>query len=138
MGEKRKSDRNVVAALESARGPGAPFKKCKICNTEWHSRESFLSDPNLELIGYQVHFDELKAGLFYFNHSCNGSLALYADQFMDLYTGPVFSDRATGGDDCPEYCLYKHNLDRCPADCECASVREVIQVIKGWRKDQAV
>jgi len=114
------------------------FKTCNICGTGWSSRDDFLNDPDIELVGYQVHFERLMMGIIHFNHSCEGTLTLYAYCFMDLYDGPVFTERATGGDDCPEYCLHRHNLEPCPAKCECASVREVIQTIKGWRKNRTV
>ena len=107
------------------------FKKCPYCNFEWASRELFLDDPGITLIGYQTRFRNLTEGLFYFNHSCNGTLAISVDEFTDLYDGPVFEDRKTGQEDCPGYCLYKDNLEACPNECECAYVREVIQIING-------
>ena len=129
MGESQSAD---------LKGEATSFKTCNICRTEWGSRDSFLSDPNIKLVGYQVHFEKLTSGLFYFNHSCKGTLAIYADDFMDLYDGPVFTERATDGEDCPGHCLHQHNLESCPAECECASVREVLQIIKGWRKNRVV
>ena len=77
-----------------------------------------------------VRFEALKAGLFFFNHDCGTTLALYADQFADLYQGPIFQERLQGGDDCPGYCLNKDELEPCPAACECAFVREIIQCVK--------
>ena len=122
---------NTTDTTEAA---ATPFKICNVCNTKWQTRDTFLSDPGIELIGYQVHFEALKAGLLYFNHVCKGSLAFYAKDFMDLYDGPVFAQRATGGDACPGHCLHKENLGPCPAECECASVREVLRIVKGWQK----
>ena len=46
------------------------FKTCSKCGFVWPGRLSFLSDPQLRIVGYQVDFDKLKAGLFLFNHSC--------------------------------------------------------------------
>jgi hypothetical protein len=119
---------------ENIKGYATPFQTCNICKIEWSSRDNFLSDPNIELVGYQVHFEALTTGLLYFNHSCKGTLAFYADDFMDLYDGPVFTERATHGDDCPGHCLHKDNLEPCLAKCECASVREVLQIVKDWEK----
>ncbi len=115
-------------------GNATPFKLCKVCKTEWGSREDFLSDPDIELVGYQVHFEKLTMGILHFNHSCESTLAFYADDFIDLYDGPVFTERATGGDDCPGHCLHEHNLEPCPSQCECASVREYLQITKEWQK----
>jgi hypothetical protein len=85
-------------------------------------------------MGYQVNFPELEGGFFLFNHTCGTSLGLMAGDFRGLYEGPVFSERATGTTECPEYCLHKSELRPCPAKCECAYVREIIQVIKDWPK----
>lgn len=119
---------------ENIEGNPASFKTCNICKIEWGSRSNFLSDPNIELVGYQVNFEALTTGLFYFNHSCKGTLAFYVEAFMGLYDGPVFTERATNGDDCPGHCLHEHNLESCPVECECASVREVLQIVNDWQK----
>jgi hypothetical protein len=126
--------KNAMESSEKTAGDPAAFKMCNICQTKWASRDDFLCDPDIELVGYQVHFEELTAGIFYFNHSCKGTLAFYANDFMDLYAGPVFSERATNSDACPGYCLHKEKLESCPAQCECASVREVLSIIKQWLK----
>lgn len=115
--------------------PESPaFKQCTNCSTRWSSRPRFLADPDIEIIGYQVHFKRLEAGLFLFNHSCKGTFSIRAKEFRDLYTGPVFTERATGGDDCPGYCLRKDELRSCPALCECAYVREILQIVVEWPK----
>jgi hypothetical protein len=106
------------------------FKQCPNCGYRWNTRDEFLMDKSLEIIGYQANFKKLTAGLFYFNHSCRGTLALQAFLFGDLYEGPMFTERATGGDTCPGHCLHREELSPCPAECECAFVREIIQLIK--------
>lgn len=112
-----------------------PFKTCPICMTVWETRNGFLDDPEIEITGYQVHFKELSEGLFLFNHLCKGTIGLKAGLFRDLYDGPIFEERLTGTEDCPEYCLIKHELRPCPAKCECAYVREIIQLIMAWPKN---
>ena len=110
------------------------FKKCFVCGFEWSSREDFLIDPAIEIIGYQVNFEELTLGLFLFNHSCRGTLSIPAGDFTDLYDGQVFSERATGSEECPGYCLVQNQLLPCQAQCECTYIREIIQFIKNWTK----
>jgi len=110
------------------------FKKCSACGFEWSSRNDFLGDPNTEIIGYQVHFEELTAGLFFFNHSCRGTLTIHAHAFRDLYDGPIFTERATDSEECPGYCLHQDELQPCRVQCDCAYVREIIQVINNWTK----
>jgi hypothetical protein len=111
-----------------------PFGACSYCGDGWTNRDEFLGDPDLTIIGYQVHFRELTEGLFLFNHRCGGTLALPAKVFADLYRGPIFERRATGTDECPFYCLRTSELRPCEAQCECAYVRETIQLVKAWPK----
>jgi len=111
------------------------FKQCPLCGFRWESRSAFLSDPGLTLIGYQACFSELKAGSFLFNHACEGTLGLRVEVFADLYEGPVWAERQTGTRACPQYCLHEGELARCPMHCECAFVREIIQILRTWPKD---
>jgi hypothetical protein len=113
------------------------FKKCPLCGFPWERRSSFLSDPGIEIIGYQACFKNLTAGSFLFNHSCAGTLAILVEEFQDLYDGPVYEERKTGTDKCPQYCLHNEELARCPARCECAFVREIIQLVRGWPKNSS-
>ncbi|MDZ4198482.1 MAG: hypothetical protein U1E27_04260 [Kiritimatiellia bacterium] len=107
-----------------------PFKVCS-CGARWSTREEFLKDPSIQLVGYQADFEDLRLGLFLFNHSaCRTTLALPAGLFRDLYDGPIFVKRATGGPTCQGYCLHRDNLDPCPAECECAYVREILQRLR--------
>ena len=110
------------------------FKLCKKCGQQWSDRESFLNDKNITLVGYQVHFEELSLGLFLFNHSCKTTLSIKAGLFTDLYDGPVFTKKATGSKECGEFCLDQLDLSTCSAQCECAYVREIIQIIKHMTK----
>jgi len=113
------------------------FKQCTVCGFRWSTRDQFLEDPNIELIGYQVNFGELLAGFFLFNHSCKTTLAILSEAFEDLYDGPVFSERAFGSAECPDRCLHEDDLSPCPVQCECAFVREIIQHVKNWPKRRA-
>ena len=110
------------------------FKCCSNCNTIWEKRDDFLTDPNITIIGYVANFKELETGILLFNHICKSTIAISADNFRELYDGPVFQDRLTGTDDCPSYCLYQNELGHCSAKCECAYIREIIQIIKNWSK----
>ena len=110
------------------------FKKFPLCGFEWDSCEEFLQDDSLKIIGYQANFIELMSGIFLFNHSCKTTLAIKAGDFADLYGGPIFKVKATGSEECPEFCLYQNELVPCPVECECAHVREIIQVIKNPAK----
>ncbi len=114
------------------------FKLCPMCSTQWKTRDEFLDDPTLVLNGYGMDFEKLEWSLFYFTHAtegCHSTLAIVAEQFLDMYKGKRYTERRTGLEDCPRYCLDEKQLNRCDAFCECAFNREVIQIIKA-RQDK--
>ena len=114
------------------------FKQCPSCGYKWTTRDTFLSDPLIILLGYQVNFSALDLGYLLFNHTaseCRTTMAIEAGLFRDLYDGPTYSIPLTNTDTCPGYCLHKEELRLCPEKCECAYVREIIQIIKKWDKD---
>ena len=114
------------------------FKICTFCDTSWHTRDVFLQDENIQLVGYQVNFEALELGLLLFNHlSCGTTMAIHAGLFRDLYNGPVFSERLTGSDECPGHCIHKEALDPCQTSCECAYIREILQSIRQWPKSES-
>ena len=110
------------------------FKTCPMCECVWTARELFLADPQVELLGYQPDFRELTSGLLLFNHACKSTLSIPVAEFRDLYNGPIFEQRVLGTDACPGHCLHSSLLLPCPAACECAYVREIIQMIRDWPK----
>ena len=112
------------------------FKKCSCCESPWFSRLEFLEDENLDLIGYQANFCQLELGFFLFNHlTCQSTIALPAGLFVDLHAGPIFSQRLTGTEICQGFCKDEKALEPCENQCECAYIREVIQIIKNWPKE---
>jgi len=111
------------------------FKSCSSCDQSWDSREDFLADSSLELVGYQVHFKDLEQGLFLFNHlSCKSTISVKSGNFANLYKGPIYTNNKMGTEACPDHCLTKHNLQSCPEQCECNYVRDIMQIIKTWQK----
>lgn len=110
-------------------------KQCACCGYAWRTLEALLGDPQLRIVGYQVNFDNLLLGLFLFNHlACGSTIAVPGRFFKDLYDGPIYASRATGTAECPEYCLHASELGACLAECECAYVREILQIVRAWPK----
>ena len=115
----------------------ANFKTCPKCLARWETRDDFLSDSAIELVGYQADLTTLEFGLLLFNHTapdCSTSLALFAYQFLDLYSGPRAPEIKALLPGCPRYCLDENYLGRCDVVCECAFIREVINVIRNTDK----
>jgi hypothetical protein len=113
------------------------FKNCSNCNAYWENLESFIQDPKIKLVGYMPTFDDLLEGLFLFNHHCGTTLACRFDLFRQLNDGPVYEFKKNGKPECPGHCLNKTDLAPCPVECNCAYVREILQIIRAWPKAQS-
>jgi len=110
-----------------------PFKICPSCKTVWPTMEDYLSDPELNVVGYQVAFDDLLGGLFIFNHfhnDCGTSMAIPVKKFVSLSELPILNKRIECPEKCPGLCMHADELGPCPVKCECTWVREVLQTIK--------
>ena len=128
------SDEKPRAGVPQPRGDDV-FKTCTFCGHVWSARETFLADPRVSLVGYQAFFPDLVMGLFLFNHlECETTLAIHAKEFVDFYDGPVFGERMDESEDCLGRCKKPDDLEPCPNQCECAYVREVVQIVREWPK----
>lgn len=117
--------------------PPLNFKNCPTCLVSWQTLEDFLSDPAIEFAGYQVNFEDLKGGLFYFSHtaaSCGTTLAVRVGEFAGLSARSLLSSHGKSPDGCPGLCVRQGSLDPCPVECECLWVREIIAIISNWEK----
>lgn len=111
------------------------FKICNSCNHKWETRENFLSDPDISVTGYQTFFSNLKLGVFLFNHSCGTTLAIEADQLLDLYKGAFYEERKpVEGRKCPGRCLNENILSPCSETCKCAFISKLLDTLKNWEK----
>lgn len=110
------------------------FKQCPSCGRQWLSQEEFLADPDIVLIGLQVCFESLLKGLILFTHSCETTFPVEVGRFENLYDGPIYNERVTGSADCLGYCLNEKEFKPCTAKCDCAFVREILQVIRNFPK----
>ncbi|MEN6335398.1 MAG: hypothetical protein ABFE01_14200, partial [Phycisphaerales bacterium] len=81
------------------------FERCPSCNAAWSTREDFLADPGVELIGYRVSFTDLLTGLFLFQHRCETLVTVPVGEFVDLYEGPMFHVPRASLQECPGHCL---------------------------------
>ena len=109
------------------------FKTCPMCAKVWDCRDSFLDDPELTFNGYQPNFGIIEQGLFYFTHvhpACGSTMAIEAEMFLSLFQGERYKENRQLSEECSRQCLDRDKLDRCPAHCQFAFVREVSQIIK--------
>lgn len=112
------------------------FKICTACGHSWEDRDSFLSDSDIKIIGYQVDFADMVDGLFLFKHICGTTFSIKVSMFQDFYNGPKYKNILTGSEKCSGYCLDKNELRSCGAECKYAYARELIQKIKSYKKTE--
>lgn len=121
-------------ALSSRDGQkGAPFKACPTCGHIWQSRNDFIMDGDVNIVGYQSNISDIEKGMFLFNHNienCGSTIALHVKSFMDLYTGPTFPEPKAGTGECEKRCLEYSDIERCNADCRFAYIREIMQFLR--------
>ncbi len=110
------------------------FKLCSRCKTEWNSRDDFLNDPNIVMIGFMANNDNYKRGAYLFNHklpddSCNTTIGLFVYNFLDMYSGEKYEQLKMGTDECSGHCVNIHELENCSANCRNAIARKIMQEI---------
>ncbi len=110
------------------------FKTCSFCGKKWKTREEFLSDKKVKLVGYQINYIDIEKGLFLFNHSCNTTIAIEVEEFMDLYKGVKYTENKLNTDECPGYCLDEKELQDCGNTCYYNQVRKLMLVILDYNK----
>ena len=115
------------------------FRTCRQCGQQWASREVFLADPALRLSGCQVETDRPRSSALLFDHrvpGCGTTIALPVSALADLYAGAVHKVNWAPSAKCPRLCFDPQNLERCPAECASAFVREILQAVRRMPKAQ--
>ena len=110
------------------------FKLCNKCKTEWKSRNDFLNDSNIVMIGLMANNDNYKRGAYLFNHilpdgSCNTTIGLFVDNFLDMCSGEIYGQLKMGTDECSGLCVSIYELENCTAHCRNAIARIIMQEI---------
>ena len=103
------------------------FKKCD-CGRSWKTRESFLKDGKVKIVGYQPDLINHKYNHFVFFHrtkDCGQFFGIRASDFSDLRDGRCPKDLCMGQEDCPGYCTDTLDLRVCSVACRNATDREV-------------
>lgn len=100
-----------------------------MCGRSWETREQFLEDPEVRLVGLQVVGDLPDANVVVFEHRCGTSVSVLARRLHDLL-GPVADDEwplalLYGTADCHGLCTELSNLDGCDRPCRNAYDRRV-------------
>jgi hypothetical protein len=108
-----------------------PFKTCPKCTHTWKAKDDFLQDPAVCLVGFQAYFKDTKPGYYLFNHiptdnTCNTTMAVKVDDFLSLYSGPMFEEIKFDSPTCEDHCRSIDDLDLCPVECKNAIARKIM------------
>ena len=106
------------------------FKRCSTCDREWSTRDEFLHDPEVVLVGYQSTFTVTEPGLFLFNHSCDSTIAIDADAFADMYGEEIRQSCEAHLDNHPEYCCKGMTGEDEPKACICKFSRTIVDTLR--------
>jgi hypothetical protein len=109
-----------------------PFKICPTCAYIWKTRDDFLEDPSVCLVGFQINFKKTESGHYLFNHvlegsRCNTTLAVEVEAFLSLYKGSTFMEVKFGSPTCEGHCKNVSDLAQCPVECKNAMARNIMQ-----------
>lgn len=122
----------MTKADVSFHDPEAFFKVCTKCKTVWKSREDFIKDPQVKIIGFMANNESVEDGVYLFNHllpdnACNTTMGLFVADFLDLYEGQIYSELEMGSKNCSGHCRKIDDLEQCRAHCRNAVARHIIQ-----------
>jgi len=119
----------------ASRKKNTDYRKCN-CGKTWKTRDEFLRDKAVKIIGYQPDFINHKYNHFLFHHKTKGCglfFAVRASDFSDLREKECPNDLCFGHDDCPRYCTDTFELRVCSVTCRNASDRIIASKIKSRR-----
>ncbi len=103
------------------------FRKCD-CGHTWKTREEFLRDKKVKIVGYQPDFVNHRYNHFLFFHrlkECGLFFGVRASEFDDLREGKCPKELGMGLEDCPGYCTDMLDLRVCSVACRNAVDREL-------------
>jgi hypothetical protein len=103
------------------------FEECS-CGKKWKTRDGFLRDKSVKIVGYQPDLINHRYNHFLFFHrlkSCGQFFGIRASEFKDLRTGKCPKELNMGQEDCPGYCTDTMDLRVCSVACRNATDREV-------------
>jgi hypothetical protein len=120
-----------------------PFKICPKCAYTWKTRDDFLVDPSICLVGFQARFEETESGYYLFNHNlrenhCDTTLAMEVEVFLSLLTGTMFTDIKAKTPICEMHCSNVEDLSQCPVECKNAFAREIMQTFSQCNLEDAL
>jgi hypothetical protein len=111
------------------------YRTCD-CGKTWKTRDAFLRDKSVKILGYQPDFVNHKYNHFLFQHGtrkCGTFFAVRASDFSDLREKGCPNQLCFGSDECPGYCTNTFDLRVCSVTCRNATDRAIASKIRTRR-----
>jgi len=97
-----------------------------MCRKQWATRQEFLADPNLRLLGLQAVPHHADGNLLMFEHDCGTTVSVLAWRLRDLLPpeqrGEEDLPSLYGSEQCSGFCNKLEELSAC--DLACSSARD--------------
>lgn len=113
----------------------AEFRRCQ-CGQKWKTRDDFLHDRKVKIVGYQPDFVTKKYNHFLFQHrakSCGQFFGVRASDFGELREKECPNELCAGQEGCPGYCMNTFDLRVCSVTCRNASDRRLASKLRSRR-----
>lgn len=127
---------NMTEESPQKLSPNSPFMTCSKCGYTWQTRDQFLDDPTIKIIGFQADIETPENSLYLFNHdladdSCGSTIAIFVSHFLDMYDGPIYDEVIFGSETCSGHCARIDDMELCKNPCRNAVAREImIQILE--------
>lgn len=111
------------------------YRTCD-CGKTWKTRNAFLRDKAVKIIGYQPDFVNHKYNHFLFHHRAKGCGVFFgvrASDFSDLREKGCPNELCFGHDECPGYCMDTFDMRVCSVTCRNATDRVIASKIRSRR-----
>ena len=116
------------SCMEKAVVSNAMFKVCGSCRRAWPTWESFVTDPEVRLLGLQSRASLPDATVLVFEHWCGSSVSILTRRLHHLFPDHPAAKWPSlrGTDECPAHCLVFSDHGRCVELCRHALDREIL------------
>jgi hypothetical protein len=118
-----------------------PFRTCGMCRKPWATRQDFITDPSLRLLGLQAVPDYPDANLLVYEHDCGTSVSVLASRLRDLVAaeepGEAELPLLRGSEECGGFCNRLESLEACGRRCRNARDRRLTLWLAEQQKGRA-
>ncbi len=118
-----------------------PFRACGMCHKQWATRQDFIADPKLRLLGLQAVPHHADGNLLVFEHDCGTTVSVLAWRLRDLLPAEDRGEEGLpllyGSEGCKGYCTRLEELSACDRSCSNARDRRLTLWVAEQKRKRA-